>query len=221
MTTQAQIIQSILRSKCFQLDQLFQFACHQLKKNQHHDLIQQIRRYEKDLHNTEVIDPEKALMYVQTGQYLRETFSYEFPFAGMPNTFYRIEWDIPTAQEIVERNSRKIKEMPVQDLINGANVDVTWSKVNKIGYPIQKPIIVVDYPVWRMQITIDGNHRLAKAYQENPRGTIPAYKLTEEESFQSMTSDLFRKLYKIHCNIVAIIAYSNGLIDELDIPYDL
>lgn len=64
---------------------------------------------------------------------------------------------------------------------------------------------------------MDGVHRLANAYR-NEQPEIEAYLFEPHEHMDAMVGELSKNLFKVHHNIVTILNYSIGLVDEY-IPY--
>lgn len=135
-------------------------------------------------------------MDLETEQYVR---LHDFDEVSIPFT-----WSIPLLKQIQQEHQLPVKFMEIAPLLQ--HVDVGNLDKPQLGIALhnKKPIYVVDYEPIRIDIVVDGNHRIiSRGYQQqhNSAATIKAIHFPSELSVIAMESSYNVDLYRILCNL--------------------
>lgn len=137
-----------------------------------------------------------------------QIFSIRIHLDPMGN-YYDVSWDVERLKETVRKKKLKPFLVPVKEPTG--EVDWDYAKQMENG----EPILMVDYMPTKEVIIVDGNHRMAKRYMENPRGLIQGYILSPYDQSLCFCSDLYLHWFMVHHNINTMMNYILGNTREL------
>lgn len=129
---------------------------------------------------------------------------------------YEVGWKVPLVEELINRYQPPLHYCFVNQLIGIVDKEnINYDHIRRTPANAENPIYLAQYPPLDVpSIIIDGNHRVVRKYEENPRQPIILLSLPPEIHLQAMAGDLFRLLYKIHYNLQIMIFYIYGDIDS-------
>ncbi|SDY86553.1 hypothetical protein [Thermoactinomyces sp. DSM 45892] len=138
-----------------------------------------------------------------------------YPLGGDTSNYYTVFWDINKASSLIQRTHVQKKTGPIAELrslVSDENIDWNFIKSKSQSH---EPIIIVYFDPVSKPMVIDGNHRLVRAYAENPSGVIEGYVLNQAQSLEVMSCEYSRVLYVIHQNMNTILNYMAGTRSDL------
>lgn len=150
-----------------------------------------------------IINSIKGLTYVReneigkTGQFFEAQFGEVSQTSGLE---YIIIWNVQRAEKLIEEKNIVPIDYTVENYIESfKEIEINKEHAKKYN---PSPIIVAKGP-HNEDIIIDGNHRMHYAIENNIK-TIKAYVLNIEDSIGCLHTEEFKKIFKIHKNLMEI-----------------
>jgi hypothetical protein len=167
------------------------------------DLEQTVRLYRRRLDELLLapfaVDPE-----TECGQLATHTIKLA------DEDYYTTIWSISRAEKIISDSDHCLVYAPIDMLVH----TVCRQKIDVGHLPAalanNNPIITAQYLFFDPGcIILDGNHRVFSRHLARQQ-YILTYLLSPQQHLQAMAGDLFRTLFKIHSNLLAICHYMLG-----------
>lgn len=130
---------------------------------------------------------------------------------------YILYWNINKIVEDLKISNYPVIDILVSDIIESVDMDnIDLNYVKNVSSKNNSPIIVIRLPqLCPNDIIIDGNHRAVWNYI-NKKKVIRAYYLPYNVHAPYITSEFFRLLYMVECNISICLAYMSGMEKEYE-----
>ncbi|MEF3355792.1 hypothetical protein PV403_21920 [Paenibacillus sp. GYB006] len=174
--------------------------------NQYPNLVDIVANYKNELASADNSQP-----YLLNSHHMFEETMY-FPHC---NGEYTVTWDINRARHLINQmiqNRRLIaNEVSVEEVYPYIQKNEITESYLPNALKSNEPIILVWYSPTSQKLIIDGNHRVAARYRQDPKTKIQVYgPFSHYAHIDFMSNDLNRKLFVIHHNMQMIFNYMKG-----------